>query len=65
MKNREWLMNMALIDMLDMFRKNSNSCAFKFLSKDTCMIRKFRERCGKHKNNCYNCIAAWLNEEKE
>lgn len=53
MTNREWLNGMALIDMLHYLRKHG--CCF--ISDKPC------EPYGDY-DNCYKCIARWLNEEK-
>lgn len=53
MTNREWLNNIAMIDALMYLRKHG-SC---FISDKPCEIY------GDY-DNCYRCIARWLNEEK-
>lgn len=62
MKNRERLNKMALIDILDMFQRNTEVCAGYFLTGKH-GIDQSCDRCGTYKT-CYDCIAAWLNEEE-
>lgn len=54
MTNREWLNNMSLIDMLHWIKQRSS-----------CFINEYwdEERCDKY-DKCYDCLADWLNEER-
>lgn len=56
MKNRERLMSMALVDLLDRINKEM-PCY--------CVIQALGEEDGPDTcdNKCYDCIAAYLNEE--
>lgn len=65
MTNREWLQNIAIIDMLTLFNRNSNMCIFEILG-----IPNLTERCNKFSDDekniddcCYNCLSSWLNEK--
>ena len=56
MNNRDWLNNMAMIDLLDMIN-----------SRNGCIILRLggaadkKRLCSKY-ISCYGCIAHWLNE---
>ena len=64
MTNREWLQNMAMIDMLTLFNRSSKMCIFELLG-----ISNLSDRCDKFDDEeksiddcCYDCLCSWLNE---
>lgn len=67
MKNREWLMKMPLIDVLDMFANNIGECPAWLLTGKT---RGLNKECKYyHSGLCSKeerilCISNWLAEEK-
>lgn len=61
MKNREWLNNMALIDLL--YLANNEKHPF---SMNACIIDRLEKCDGESEcrsTDCYECICKWLNEE--
>jgi len=61
MKNRDWLNNMALIDMLNIINERFDGCfVYRMEEQD---FNSIDGRCEKYNWDCYKCIAAWLNEE--
>lgn len=60
MKNRDWLNNMALIDMLSYISDCIEECLIYRIENRK--YEKVEDRCEKHEWDCYKCIAAWLNE---
>lgn len=58
MTNREWLNNMALIDMLDLISKKSASCLLYLLTNED-----YDAIVGKCSKGCYECLRMWLNEQ--
>ena len=61
MRNRDWLNNMALIDMLNIIDERFEGCFIYRMNKQD--FDSVDGRCEKHGWDCYNCIATWLNEE--
>lgn len=61
MRNRDWLNNMALIDMLSYISDHIEEClVYRIENWD---IEKIEDCCEKYEWDCYKCIAAWLNEK--
>lgn len=59
MNNRDWLNNMAMIDLLDMINRR-NGCIVLRLGG----AADKKRLCPKY-ISCYGCIAKWLNEGHE
>lgn len=67
MKNREWLLKTAAVDVLG---KMNNSLRTFHSPASPCIIVALGlharlGRCGNFNSDCSRCIAAWLNEEHE
>ncbi len=61
MRNRDWLNNRALIDILSYISDQIEEClVYRIENKD---FEKVENRCKMHEWDCHKCIAAWLNEE--
>ena len=58
MKNREWLQNMALYDLLMIISENEGGCILAMLGEGLMPI----ELCN---GKCSTCLQAWLNEERK
>ena len=58
MKNREWLRDMALYDLLMMISENIGGCILEMLGEDMIPI----ESCN---GKCSACLQAWLNDERK
>lgn len=65
MRNRDWLNNMALIDLLSLFNKCNDQCVLCMLG-----VKNFTDRCDKYNDDlrsvfdcCYDCLCDWLNEK--
>ena len=62
MKNRDWLLKTAAVDVLTEINKPmlayQCNCIMDALADEGC------ERCRKHEGKCRDCIAAWLDEER-
>lgn len=65
MTNREWLQNMAMIDLLTLFNRSSKMCIFELLGIPNCTDRcdKFSDEEKSIDDCCYNCLCSWLNEK--
>lgn len=59
--NRDWLNKMALIDMLNIISQRFDGCFVYRIAENN--FDEINGRCNKYNNNCYDCIAAWLNED--
>lgn len=60
--NREWLQNMAMIDLLDHIIKNCDQCVLHLFGQEAeNRCENFEE--GSINNTCYKCVSAWLNEK--
>jgi len=58
MRNRDWLNNMALIDILSYISDHIEEClVYRIENKD---FEKIENRCEKYEWDCHKCIAARL-----
>lgn len=61
MRNRDWLNNMTLIDILGYISDHIEEClVYRIENRD---FEKIEDRCEKYEWDCHKCIATWLNEE--
>ena len=68
MTNRQWLNNMAMIDRLNIIIQSTDNCVLRLLNQNYDLDRceKFITKEGLGSNSaCYDCVIAWLNEERE
>lgn len=61
MRNRDWLNKMALIDLLNIINERFDGCFIYRITENN--FDAMNGRCDKYNNSCYDCIAAWLNED--
>ena len=60
MKNREWLRDMALYDLLCRISDYGE-----MMNKDFCIADALKISGAVCNGNCKKCLQAWLNEERE
>ena len=60
MKNREWLRDMALYDLLCKISDYGET-----MNKDFCIVDAFKGNDADCNGDCKKCLQAWLNDEME
>ena len=68
MKNKEWLQDMAVSDLLNLLiQNNSDRCVLSMLGNATTTddCDSLWQEDKSMNENCYNCVCRWLDKERK